>query len=206
MGSAIVPVDQPCRPIAGRFRSFNALRAPVAAVLLFSAAFGTGHAQDSSQQRTAPPDPPAVDRPAGKETPAVVVDGDSADALLGKAVESANGDDMGRVVDVIIDRAGMIRAAVIDFGGFLGVGTRKIAIDWRVLNFAKTRDMKSIVADLSQDQLRTAPAYKPGEPVVIVGRADAAPAAQQAPASPSAPKPSQPPAPPAAQDAPAPNR
>lgn len=134
----------------------------------------------------------------GTETPAVVVNGDIADALLGKPIQSANGDDMGRVVDVIIDRGGMIRAAIIDFGGFLGVGTRKIAVDWRVLNFAKTNDMKSIVADLSQEQLRTAPAYKPGEPVVIVGRADASPAAQPAPA--------RPPIPPNAQDVPASNR
>ncbi|MDR4306202.1 PRC-barrel domain-containing protein [Chelatococcus sambhunathii] len=128
------------------------------------------------------------------------MDDETADALLGKTVQSETGDDMGRVVDVIVDRGGAIRAAVIDFGGFLGVGTRKIAIDWRVLNFAKTKDKKSLVADLSPDQLRTAPAYKPGEPVVIVGRADVAPAAQPAPAAAAAP------ASPPAQDAPAPNR
>jgi hypothetical protein len=162
---------------------------------------------EPSQSRTTPAEPSVANRPAGgTETPAVVVNGDNADALLGKPVQSANGDDMGRVVDVIIDRGGMIRAAIIDFGGFLGVGTRKIAVDWRVLNFAKTNDMKSIFADLSQEQLRTAPAYRPGEPVVIVGRADASPAAQPAPAPASAPAPAQPPASPAAQHAPASNR
>jgi hypothetical protein len=108
-------------------------------------------------------------------TPAVVIDGDTADTLLGKPVESADGEDMGRIVDVIVDRAGTTRAAIIDFGGFLGVGSRQIAVDWRVLHFAK-ENMNRVVAELSRDQLRVAPVYKPGEPVVVVGRADAMPA------------------------------
>ncbi|QJP17777.1 PRC-barrel domain containing protein [Starkeya sp. ORNL1] len=108
-------------------------------------------------------------------TPAVVIDGDTADTLLGKPVESADGEDMGRIVDVIVDRAGTTRAAIIDFGGFLGVGSRQIAVDWRVLHFAK-ENMDRVVAELSRDQLRVAPIYKPGEPVVVVGRADAMPA------------------------------
>jgi hypothetical protein len=41
-------------------------------------------------------------------------------------------EDMGRIVDVIVDRSGQVRAAVIDFGGFLGVGSRKIAVDWNM--------------------------------------------------------------------------
>lgn len=203
-----MPVDQPHRPISGRSRPFDVLWRAAAAALIVAAGSAPAYAQDPSPQKPAPSEPPAAaERPAaGRETPAVVVDDETADALLGKTVQSETGDDMGRVVDVIVDRGGAIRAAVIDFGGFLGVGTRKIAIDWRVLNFAKTKDKKSLVADLLPDQLRTAPAYKPGEPVVIVGRADVAPAAQQAPARPPAPNLPQPPAPPAAQDAPASNR
>ena len=42
---------------------------------------------------------------------------------------------MGRIVDVIVDRTGTVRAAVIDFGGFLGVGSRKIVVDWSALHF-----------------------------------------------------------------------
>ena len=44
---------------------------------------------------------------------------------------------MGRIVDVIVDRAGAVRAAVIDFGGFLGVGSRKIVVDWNALRFGR---------------------------------------------------------------------
>lgn len=137
----------------------------------------------------AAPQPAPSEAPAGSDaakkppgTPAVVIDGASADTLLGKPVESADGEDMGRIIDVIVDRNGTMRAAIIDFGGFLGVGSRKIAVDWRVLHFAKD-NMQRVVAELSRDQLRVAPVYKAGEPVVVVGRADAAP---PAPASPPA--------------------
>lgn len=151
---------------------------------------GTVQGAPPSSPQSAPPQSaqtPAAGRPAaGTETPAVIIDGSVAGTLLGKPVQSVNGDDMGRIVDVVIDRGGMIRAAIIDFGGFLGVGTRKIAVDWRVLRFSRGASMETIVAELSRDQLRTAPVYKPGESVVIVGRADAAPATPPQPAAPSA--------------------
>lgn len=130
-----------------------------------------------------PAKPPAEKPQTGTETPAVVLDGSAADAVLGKAVQTSKGEDLGRIVDIIVDRSGSIRAAVIDFGGFLGVGSRKIAIDWRLLHYPKTGPMDKLVADLSQDQLRIAPLYKSGEPVVVMGRTGTAVA------RPSPPKP-----------------
>jgi hypothetical protein len=190
------------------------------AVLVLLAAAGSSHAQDAQPAKPeaappaaeAPATPPAQapaapqnDERQASETPAVVIEGSAAGTLLGKSVRSASGEDLGRVVDVVVDRAGMTRAAIIDFGGFLGVGSRQIAVDWRVLHFPKNGSMDTIVTDLTEAQLRGAPAYKPGEPVVVVGRADTAPApaAPDAPGSPSpTPAPAAQPAP--AQPAPAP--
>ena len=59
--------------------------------------------------------------------------------MLGRDVRSPTDEDMGRIVDVIVDRAGAVRAAVIDFGGFLGVGSRKIVVDWNALHFGQRR-------------------------------------------------------------------
>jgi hypothetical protein len=42
--------------------------------------------------------------------------------ILGRKVRDASGKDMGPIVDVLVDRDGRVRAAVVDFGGFLGVG------------------------------------------------------------------------------------
>ena len=58
---------------------------------------------------------------------------------------------------------------VIDFGGFLGVGSRKIAIDWNALHFKLSDKSGQITVNLAKDQLRVAPEYKPGKSVVILG-------------------------------------
>ena len=57
------------------------------------------------------------------------------EGILGREVRSATDENMGRIVDVLVDRSGQVRAAIIDFGGFLGVGSRKIAVDWNALHF-----------------------------------------------------------------------
>jgi len=120
---------------------------------------------------TATPAPPAATPPANPPsgTPAVVLDDQEVSAILGKGVRSNAGEDMGRIIDVIVSRDGQIRAAIIDFGGFLGIGVRKIAVDWRALNFAPAGKPGTIALDLTRNQVRLAPEYKRGEPVVVVG-------------------------------------
>ena len=80
--------------------------------------------------------------------------------ILGKEVLSAKGEDMGRIVDVLFDEKGEPHAAVIDFGGFLGVGTRKIAISWSALRFDLGEKKNVIALDLGREQLKAAPEYK----------------------------------------------
>ena len=75
---------------------------------------------------------------------------------------------MGRIVDLLVDETGQPRAAIIDFGGFLGVGTRKIAIDWHTLRFDAEQTKAAIVADLDRDQIKAAPEYKDSREVVAV--------------------------------------
>ena len=54
-----------------------------------------------------------------------------------------------------------MRAAVIDFGGFLGVGSRKIAVDWNALSFDADGEKRDVVTiELTRDQVKTAPEYK----------------------------------------------
>src|SRR5215475_1659347 len=113
-------------------------------------------------------------------TPAVVLDDQEVSAILGKGVRSNAGEDMGRIVDVIVGRDGQIHAAIIDFGGFLGIGTRKIAVDWNALDFTPVGKPGAIVLELTRNQVRLAPQYKRGEPLVVVGTASGAPAARAA--------------------------
>ncbi len=120
-------------------------------------------------------------------TPAIVLDGPEVESILGKDVQNTKGDDMGRIVDLLIDRSGQMRAAVIDFGGFFGVGSRKIAVDWRAIHMADDGKTDKLVIDLPRNQLRVAPVYKEGEPVVVLGRPPALEAPAVAPVAAAAP-------------------
>jgi hypothetical protein len=124
----------------------------------------------------APPPPAAAPSPQNDDTTkeekttvaATVVGGEQLESVLGIEALSSTGDDMGRIVDIIVDRTGQVRAAIIDFGGFLGMGSRKIAVDWRSLHF-DPKKAGAVVVNLTKDQLRVAPVYKAAEPVVMIG-------------------------------------
>ena len=115
---------------------------------------------------------------------AEILDPLTVQTILGKDVRSVAGEDMGRIVDVIVDRSGQVRAAVIDFGGFLGVGSRKIAVDWSILRFGSGEKSERVVVDLTRAQVKAAPEYKDGKQVVILGASVAMPPAEPGAASP----------------------
>ena len=129
-----------------------------------------------SQQAAAAPSPPNDEKNKEEKTsvPATVVDGEQLESVLGIEALSSTGDNMGRIDDIIVDRSGEVRAAIIDFGGFLGVGSRKIAVDWRSLHFDPKKP-GAVVVNLTKDQLRVAPVYKAAEPVVMIGGPSAKP-------------------------------
>src|SRR4029078_11866252 len=112
---------------------------------------------------TTAPQTPATD--AGQEapsitgdgTPATVIDDREVEGILGKSVRSSAGEDMGKIIDVIVKRDGQVRAAVIGFGGFLGVGSRKIAVDWGALSFPPDGAVDHVILNLTRDQVRLAP-------------------------------------------------
>jgi hypothetical protein len=122
----------------------------------------------ASPQQDVPP-PAAPNQPA--PPPSVTIIGaKEAHGVLGRDVRSAADEDMGHIVDVIVDRAGVVRAAVIDFGGFLGVGSRKIVVDWSALHFGRVADKTDgITLELTKDQVRAAPEYKEDQPIVVLG-------------------------------------
>ena len=80
--------------------------------------------------------------------------------VLGKKVQDSKGEDMGRVVDVLADAGGRVRIAVIEFGGFLGVGNRRIAVDWSLLRFDPNDQGKALTLSVSRKKLQSAPEYK----------------------------------------------
>ncbi len=84
--------------------------------------------------------------------------------VLGKKVVGPNHEELGLLTDVLVDAQGRPRAAVIDFGGFLGVGSRKIAVDWRLLKLTPGSSEWQISANLTRAEIQGAPEYKPDAP------------------------------------------
>ena len=115
-----------------------------------------------------PADQPSTE---GAEPASVtVLNNHEVEGILGRPVLSADDENMGRIVDVIVDRSGRVRAAVIDFGGFLGVGSRKIAVDWSALHFPPPGQPNAkVTLDPTRDQVKAAPEYQDGKPIVVLG-------------------------------------
>jgi len=76
--------------------------------------------------------------------------------IQGTKVYSLTGDDLGHIDDVMIDTAsGRTVYAVLEFGGFLGLGSDHHAIPFEKLKYDAARD--GYVTDLTRDALENAP-------------------------------------------------
>ena len=125
---------------------------------------------ESSQQKDAPT--PAAPKEPTPPASVTIIGASEAHGVMGRDVRSPADENMGRIVDVIVDRLGTVRAAVIDFGGFLGVGSRKIVVDWSALHFGHVANKSdSITLDLTKEQVMAAPEFKEGTPIVVLGAA-----------------------------------
>src|SRR6202158_1445743 len=142
------------------------MRAKRLAKTAVTAAFLVVMAIGSAISENAPASTPSepADRPAtahGEPASVTLLNNHEVEGILGRQVLSAADENMGRIVDVIVDRSGRVRAAIIDFGGFLGVGSRQIAVDWNALSFTPEEDKRDIVTvELTRDQVKAAPEYK----------------------------------------------
>jgi len=127
-----------------------------------------GNPPPPAQQQN--PAPPVTPKPPAPPASVTIIGAKEAHGVLGRDVRSAANEDMGHIVDVIVDRSGTVRAAIIDFGGFLGVGSRKIAVDWNALRFGRVADKSdAITLELTKDQVKAAPEYKEDTPIVVLG-------------------------------------
>ncbi len=115
---------------------------------------------------------PAPPPPAAPPAPAAAIHhlapGEAA-GVLGAKVVGTKGEELGRIIDVIVDQAGHPRAAVIDFGGFMGIGNRKIAVDWKSLHFSTGQPDSAVICDLTPDQIKATPEYHetPNKPAAV---------------------------------------
>lgn len=144
----------------------------------FACLVAPAHAQPAPTQPA--PTQPAPTRPA---PPADSIDKLSQThvvAVLGLAAHGADGKEVGRIVDVLVDQSGKPRAAVIDAGGFMGMGNRKVAVDWAAIRFSMGKQAFATLG-IASDLIKSAPVYDPGKPVQAIEMPEPRPAAPDKP-------------------------
>lgn len=85
-----------------------------------------------------------------------------ASEIIGKSVTNAQGQDLGRIEEVVVDtRTGRIRYAALSFGGLLGIGTKYFALPWDALQLQPKKQTEKLVfnLDIDKQRLENAPGF-----------------------------------------------
>ena len=86
----------------------------------------------------------------------------ASDKVEGTAVYDRNGNSLGRVHHLMIDKvSGQVAYVVASFGGFLGIGENLLPLPWKALTY-DTR-LGGYVVDTDRNRLERAPRYMPNE-------------------------------------------
>lgn len=103
--------------------------------------------------------PPNVERDGYEEVAAQDL---TVEALQGATVYGPKDESVGEIGDLILNDGGQITEAVIDVGGFLGIGERNVAVmfeEMRLLRDQSGVDLR-VYIDSSEEQLEQLPEYE----------------------------------------------
>src|SRR5690606_24914150 len=75
-------------------------------------------------------------------------------------VYGTNDEHIGTIGDLALTEDGSVDALIIDFGGFLGIGTKPVAVAFENLDFlADANNNRSLVLPITREQMEAAPAF-----------------------------------------------
>lgn len=86
----------------------------------------------------------------------------SSDLLVGQSVYDVSDDSVGTVDDLIMDDAGAVTNVIIDFGGFLGMGSSQVSLGYdelTILTNAENDDVR-VYVDATKEQIQSLPQYR----------------------------------------------
>lgn len=82
----------------------------------------------------------------------------SADTLVGTPVQNPAGENLGHIRAIMLDvKRGCIAYAVLDFGGFLGIGDKYFAMPWHGFTLNTAREV--IIMDVPKERLENAEGF-----------------------------------------------
>lgn len=116
------------------------------AVLAFAFCTSIGHAQPGGASAgAAAPATRSTDRPQRLSR------------IIGMDIVNRQGEKIGDIEDLVLDRQGNVAWAVVSTGAFLGVGERLHAVPWKSLQAGPGID--NFVLDIDRERLRSAPGF-----------------------------------------------
>jgi sporulation protein YlmC with PRC-barrel domain len=96
-----------------------------------------------------------------------------ASTLIGQEVFGPDDQSIGEISDLVLQEEGDTRAAIIDVGGFLGVGEKEVAIPFDQLEVSADGEETRVTVALSQEELEQLPAFEAREDVAATEQTDA---------------------------------
>ena len=92
------------------------------------------------------------------EAKALVLQGWRASKLIGASVYNDEDKRIGKIEDMIVSPDGKVSVAVIDVGGFLGIGKHRVAIS--VEDFADIKPKKLVLPGATKESLKALPEFR----------------------------------------------
>ena len=90
---------------------------------------------------------------AGADVPAARPSLFRASTIESLTVRNAEGENLGKIKDLVIDaHTGNVTYAVLDFGGFLGIGDKLFAVPWHALKCQSSGKEEHLVLDVSKER------------------------------------------------------
>ena len=86
-----------------------------------------------------------------------------ATTMIGVEVRNAAGDSVGKIDDLLMTDGGTFRAVVIDVGGFLGLGSKRIAVEPGALVLRPGGKRYAAVLNMSKDTIAAAQPFDPAK-------------------------------------------
>jgi sporulation protein YlmC with PRC-barrel domain len=84
----------------------------------------------------------------------------NASKLIGLDVQSPEDKKVGDIGEVVLDKDGKVEGVVVDVGGFLGIATHPVLLDWKDVTLASQDGKDRAVVNLTKDKLEQMPAYE----------------------------------------------
>lgn len=122
-------------------------------------AAGTNAMAPADPNAAAPAAGAGMDRAAMQELDPTTL---TADDLTGTDVYGPNDEHIGTIGDLVLGQDDTIDAVIIDFGGFLGIGVKQVAVAYEKLRFlGDEAGNRILVLNMTREQMEQAPEYNP---------------------------------------------